>query len=70
MADKIIVEDEFGVHEFETSSDCVTIIDDGEGNISIVEGDCEDELDYYDCDDCDRCIGYSYCVRDEEEEDY
>ena len=71
MVDKITIEDEFGVHEFETSSDCVTIVDDGNGNISIVEDDWEEdtwgEECNFECIDCRECyaLGYSYCVRDE-----
>lgn len=56
---KITIEDEFGVHEFSSNSDCITICDDGNGNISIVEDEIEDELL---CDDCYKCLDNGECV--------
>lgn len=65
---KITLEDEFGTHEFESDADCIIICDDGNGNVTFSEGDCDDEDDFHDCDNCGRCVGLSYCVL--EEDDY
>ena len=72
MTTKITITDKFGTHELEAESDCICIVDNGKGNISIIE-DYDDEDDIYNCDNCGRCIGRSYCVLEEddyEEEDF
>lgn len=65
MADvKITLEDEFGTHEFESDSDCICIVDDGNGNVSIVEDYVDDDEDY--CDDCGYCYSHDACIYEED----
>ena len=67
---KITLTDEFGEHSFESDSDCITIIDDGEGNVSFVEG-CDDD-DTLKCDSCKGyCAenGFEYCVFENDEKE-
>lgn len=56
---RITVEDEFGVHEFSSNSDCITICDDGNGNISIVEdAELADDV----CKECGVCLETGECA--------
>lgn len=63
----ITIEDEFGTHEFTSKSDCIVIIDDGNGNITFQEEECEEEDTLSRCDDCMECVreGYPYCIWEE-----
>ena len=40
---KVILEDEYGLHEFESDADCIIITDDMEGNVLFEECDAEEE---------------------------
>lgn len=59
-ATKITVEDDFGKHEFTTNSDCITIRDDGNGNISFAEGEINGEL----CEECCDCLETGKCIKE------
>lgn len=69
MTTKITLSDEKGTYEYESDSDCITIIDDGNGNVQFVEDDYEEE-DTHNCANCGRCIGYSYCVYYDDDEEW
>lgn len=45
---RIILEDEYGLHEFESDADCIIITDDMEGNVLFKE--CKEEHE----DECGR----------------
>ena len=56
--------DEHGSHKFQSDADCICICDDGKGNITLIEDDCDDACDSSFCDDCQTCVveGLDYCI--------